>query len=182
MTVRTSARQYANALFDVATRSGRIEPIQRDLAGLTNLVASHAELADVLTNRAVPAAAKRAILAAIFTRLGTVADEVQRLLTWLADRDRLVLLAEIEAAFGQRVLEAAKIVNAEVTTTVPLDEPVRASLTQALSQALGQGIALHTRVDPSLVGGLVARVGSVVFDGSVTRQIARVREQLLAGR
>jgi len=182
MNARTSARQYANALFDVATKSGRTDQIQHDLTQFALLVSSHEELRRAFGERAVPPRAKAALLGALFAYLGDIADEVQRLLLWLADRDRLALLADIEAAFSARVLDARRIVRAEITTTVGLDDGARASLRQALGQAIGREVQMTERIDASIVGGMVAKVGSVVFDGSVTRQIERFREQLLAGR
>ncbi|MCC7008246.1 MAG: ATP synthase F1 subunit delta [Acidobacteria bacterium] len=182
MNARTSARQYANALFDVASRNGRTEEIRRDLARFAALVASHAELGRVAADPAVPSSAKAAIVRALLDRMGGVADEVRRLLTWLADRDRLVLVADVDALFSARVLDAARIVNAEVTTPTGLDEGARAALQQALSKALGRDVVMTERVDSSIVGGLIAKAGSIVFDGSVTRQIDRVREQLLGSR
>jgi F-type H+-transporting ATPase subunit delta len=181
MNVRTSARQYANALFDVAAGHGLADRVQQELAEFASLVSSHEELARVLTDRRVPGPAKAAVIRALSERAG-LARELQRLLLWLADRDRLSLLPEIESAFSARVLDRAKVVKAEVTTTTGLPEEARGALQQALSRALGLDVQMTERVDPAIVGGIVARVGSVVFDGSVTRQIERVRERLLAGR
>jgi F-type H+-transporting ATPase subunit delta len=182
MNARTSARQYASALFDVALRNGRTEQIQRDLSEFAALLAGHQELRQFLTDRGASESVKTAILRAVFAHIGGIADEVQRLLLWLAGRNRLVLLAEIDDAFTKRVLDVANIVNAEVTTTVALDDASRTSLRQALGRALGRDVVITERLDPAIGGGVVAKAGGVVFDGSVTRQIERVREQLLAGR
>jgi F-type H+-transporting ATPase subunit delta len=100
------------------------------------------------------------------------------LLRLLADRDRLGLLAEVGHAFAERLLELRRVVPAEIVTAVPLGETRRAALAEALARATGRTVTITERVDPAIIGGVVARVGSLVFDGSITRQIERMREQL----
>ena len=77
-------------------------------------------------------------------------------------------------------MSADQAVAADVATAVPLARDRATALEGALSRATGQRVTITTRVDPSLIGGVVARVGSMVFDGSVRRQLARMREKLLA--
>jgi F-type H+-transporting ATPase subunit delta len=180
MTARTASRRYAAALFDVATRSGDVDDAERDLNAFRDLVAGHAELKKVLETPAVPTEKKRAIVQALLARTGDGPANVRRLIAMLADRDRLALVADVAAAFSARVRQSKKIVAAEVVTAVPLGDGPRAALTQALGRAAGGAITLTERVDPSIVGGVIARVGGTVFDGSVTRQIARMKERLLA--
>jgi F-type H+-transporting ATPase subunit delta len=180
MTSGLAARRYGAALFDVASRGGDVERVRRDLAAMRDLVAGHDELRRVFETPAVPAARKRAILDAVVAALGDVSVEVRRLLELVADRDRLTLLAAITEAYVTQVNAARRTVPADVVTAVPLSDDRRAALTQALGRATGGEVTLSARVDPSIIGGVVARVGSVVFDGSVTRQIERLRERLLA--
>ena len=108
-----------------------------------------------------------------------IVAEVRRLLLFLADRDRLRLLAAIRDAFEARVMDAAKVVSADVVTAVPLPAHDEAALAAALGKVTGRQVTIQPRVDPSIVGGVVARVGSLVIDGSVVRQMARLRERLL---
>jgi F-type H+-transporting ATPase subunit delta len=97
----------------------------------------------------------------------------------LADRDRLMLLSEVRAAFEARLRQERHVLQAEVVTAVPLPESQRDSLVAALRQAAGSDLALTERVDPAIIGGVIARVGSLVFDGSVTRQLERMKQRLL---
>jgi len=182
MTPRALARQYAGALFDVAQKAGRIEPVRGDVTAFAALVSSHEELRRVLQNPAVPVARKRALVDALVAAAGDMTAEVRRLLGFLADHDRLMFLDDIVAAFVERAMEAEQVVQAAVTTASGLDPQAKTHLTDALARATGRQVRMTEHVDDAIIGGLVARVGSVVFDGSVARQIERLRERLLAER
>ena len=178
MTARTVARRYASALFDVTDKSGVVDRADRDLQALLGLLADHSELARVFESPAIPASRKRAIVEALFPLIGP-AGEVQRLVLMLADRDRLMLLPEIAAGFTERLNQMRRVVSAEVVTASPLPEAQRTALATALGRAADSQVTLTEKVDPAIIGGIVARVGSVVFDASVTRQIERLKQRLL---
>ena len=180
MTVRAVARQYALALFDVAQKGGQTDRVGRELAEFAALVASHDELSTVFANTAIPAAEKRAIVDRLVQALPELSAEIRRLLTLLADRDRLMLLETIAAIFKEKAMDAKRVVRAELVTAAPLDDAVRGRIAASLERVLGRQVTMTERVDPALVGGFVARVGSVVVDGSVMRHLERIREKLLA--
>ena len=180
MTSRAVARQYALALFDVAQKGGQTDRIGREIAEFAALIRSHEELFGVLTNGAIPAAQKRAIVDELVKALPELSPEVGRLVGFLADRDRLMHFDAIVAAFKEKAMDADRVVRAELSTAVAIDEPARGQIAAALAKALGRRVTMTEHVDPSLVGGFVARVGSVVFDGSVARHLERIRERLLA--
>ena len=179
MTHRGIARRYAAALFDVVSKSGDPARARRDLDEVAGVIRGHEELARVLENPAIAPAKKRAVITEILKH-GDVMAEVGRLLLMLADQDRLLLVQEIAEMFGQRVMTASRVLPAEVVTASPLSAASREKLATALGQATGSDVTLTERVDPAIVGGVVAKVGSVVFDGSVTRQIEKMRQKLLA--
>jgi F-type H+-transporting ATPase subunit delta len=180
VSVQSVARQYAQALFKVAERSRRQDEIGRDLEELMRLVDSHAELRAVFETPLVLPRKKRALVDALIAAAPDLGAEVGRLLELLAERDRLMLLGDIARAYRERVLVSERTVAAEVTTAIPIGDERRASLAQALGKATGQTVTISTKVDPAIMGGVVARVGSLVFDGSVARQIERLRQRLLA--
>lgn len=180
MTPRMVARRYAAALFDVVSRSGDVDRTERELGALVDLVAGHAELGRIFETPLVPPARKHALADAILRAAGGVSDHVARLVLLLADRDRLGALADVSAAFSARAMQARRVVPVEIVTAVLLADSQRAALTTALGRVTGSDVTVTTRVDPAIIGGVVARVGSVVFDGSVTRQIERLKEKLLA--
>jgi F-type H+-transporting ATPase subunit delta len=180
VSARSVARQYAQALFQVAERSQRQEAVGRDLAELMRVVNVHAELRAVFDTPLVGPRKKRAMVDALIAAAPDIGGEVGRLLELLADRDRLMVLGDIARAYTERVMAADRMVAAEVTTAVPIGQERRAALAQALGKATGQTVTIATQVDPEILGGVVARVGSLVFDGSVARQIERLRRRLLA--
>jgi len=137
-------------------------------------------LAKVLANAAVPAPRKRALVEQLTAR-AVLSAMVSRLLSLLAERDRLVLLADLLEAYRQRLLDHQGIVRAEVTSAVPLDAGQIAALGQAFARVTGRQVQVTAGVDPAALGGVVTRIGSVVYDGSVRRQLERLREGLTEG-
>ena len=180
MTSRGAALRYARALFDVAQKETDIQQVGRELSSFAALVAGHEVLSRALGNPAIPAPRKRAVVEDLLARAGTVSSVVSKLLLLLADRDRLVLLPEIASAYEARLMDHAKVVRAELTTAVALPEDRVAGLREGLATLTGRQVQLETRVNPSIIGGAVARVGSTVYDGSVTTQLQKVKERLVS--
>jgi F-type H+-transporting ATPase subunit delta len=178
VTHRTAATRYARALFDVALKEqADLARIESELTNFSTLVAGHETLAKALVNPAVPAPNKRAAIDQLTAHAG-VLPIVRKLLALLAERDRLVLLADLVAAYRQRLLDHTNVVRAEVTTALPLDPAHAKRIEESLVRATGRTVQLATHVDPAIVGGIVARVGSVVYDGSVANQLQRMKNRL----
>ena len=181
MTSRAAATRYARALFDVAQKEAGIQQVGRDLTAFAELVAQHDMLARVLSNPAIPAGRKRGVIEQLLARAGTVSPVVSKLLLLLADRDRLALLPELATAYQQRLMEHAQVVRAELVTAVPLPAERVTALQQGLAHATGRDVEMQTRIDPSIIGGAITRVGSIVYDGSVTRQLELMKAALVGG-
>lgn len=179
MTARAVATRYARALFDVTLKEGDLEQVGRDLAGFSELIASNETLARALTNPAIPVQKKRAVVKELTARAETLSPIVSKLLVLLADRDRLALLPEIVRAYETRVMDHALVVRAELVTAIALPSERLQALEQGLARATGRRVQMDSRIDPSILGGAIARVGSTVYDGSVTTQLARLKQQLM---
>jgi len=178
MTSKTAATRYARALFDVALHEkADLEVIERALADFNELFEQHPALKKVLLNPAVPAPRKRAAMIELTARANAPAIPA-KLLVLLAERDRLILLPELLAAYRERLMAYRNVVRAEITTATPLTEARMSAIEQRLAQMTGSKVALETRVDPAIIGGVVARVGSVVYDASLTRQLQKMKERL----
>jgi len=177
MTNRAAARRYARALFDVSLEQADPQQAGREIDAFAELMRANAELGRVLTSPAVPAARKRAAVEALVARLAP-SPVVSKLLVLLAGRDRLVLVPDVAASFRERLLDHQQVVRAEVTSAVPLSEESVTKLTRSLARVTGRDVLVETKVDEAILGGVVAKVGSVVFDGSVTRQLERMRARL----
>ena len=179
MTSRVAAIRYARALFDVALAERQdLDQIGGELSETVALVSGNEELARALTHAAIPAARKRAIVEALLSH-SSVNTLLARTLLLLADRDRLALLPDLAGAFRSRLMDHQHVVRAEVTTAMELPADRVSALQQGLAAATGRKVQLEVRVDPSIVGGAVTKIGSTVYDGSVTTQLERLRRQLV---
>ena len=181
MTNKTAALRYARALLEVGIKEqADLEGLERDLAAFVGLLSDHPTLAKVLLNPAVPVPRKRAAVVELTTRMQP-APIVGKLLVLLAERDRLVLLPDLLASYRDLLLAHRNVVRAELTTAIPLDPARAAAIEQQLARATGRTVTLQTRTDPAIIGGVVARIGSTVYDGSVTRQLEKMKERLTEG-
>ena len=179
MTNKTAAIRYARALLDVAVKEqADLELVENELSQFADLFTHYPLLEKVLLNPAVPVPRKRAAVADILARV-TFSPIVTKLLTLLADRDRLVLVPDLLAAYRDRLLDHRGVVRAEVTTATPIDQARADAIQKSLATLTGRTVRLQTKVDPAIIGGLVARIGSTVYDGSVTRQLEKMKERLV---
>ena len=178
MTNRTAATRYARALLDVAVKEkADLDQIERELASINDLFKEHQALAQALLNPVVPVPRKRAAIEALTTQ-GHVLPMVAKLLGLLAERDRLVLLQDLLDAYHDRLLDYRNVVRAEITTTTALPPDRAKAIEASLARATGRTVTLTTKVDPSIIGGVITRIGSTIYDGSVTRQLQRMKEKL----
>jgi len=181
VTSRTAALRYARALYDVVRTEGAdLAQVESELVAFSALLKGHATLDQVLLNPAVPAPRKRSIVGLLVAR-AQVQAIVGKLFVLLAERDRLAILPDLIAAYHERLLEYRRVVRAEVTTAVSLPTGRTEEIERALEKATGRQVALSTRVDPQIIGGVVARVGGTVYDASITRQLEKMRQRLLEG-
>ncbi len=181
MTGRAAGIRYARALFDVALQeSADVQQIGRDLSAFAHLMAANDGLARVLTNPAIPASRKRGVVEQLLAHSGGVSPVLAKTLLLLADRDRLGILPDVDAAYGDRLMQHAHVVRAEVVSAAPLPADRVAALRDGLVRATGRSVQLETRVDPSLIGGAVTRVGSTVYDGSIATQLQKLKQELVS--
>lgn len=182
MTSRGAAVRYARALFDTAlAENNDLAATHRDLKGFADLFDGNEALSKALTNPAIPAARKRAVVQELVARDGHLQASVSKLLLLLAERDRLALVPAVRDAFESRLMDYQKVVRAEVTTAVALTADRIQAIRDGLTRATGRQVQLDTKVNPEIIGGAVARIGSTVFDGSVTRQLERLKDALTSG-
>ena len=181
MTSKAAALRYARALFDVALKeSSPLEQIEAELAGFVDLFRQHPTLEKVLLNPAVPVTRKSAAVGELLASLG-VHPVLGKLLMLLAGRDRLSVLPDLLAAFRDRLMDHQQVVRAEVTTATPLSADGARDIERHLARLTGKTVRLSARVDPAIIGGVVARIGSTVYDGSVTHQLEKIRMRLAQG-
>jgi F-type H+-transporting ATPase subunit delta len=180
VTHRTAATRYARALIEVAQKEHvDLSQIERELDAFIALLTANPTLELVLLNPAVPATKKRDAVAKLASEM-QVLPVVAKLLALLAERDRLVLIRELLSAYRDRVQTLQNVVRAEVTTAAALAPERAREIERNLAQLTGRTVLLSMRVDPSIVGGIVTKIGSTVYDGSVTNHLRRMKQRLLS--
>jgi F-type H+-transporting ATPase subunit delta len=175
-----AARRYARALFGLANEEGRVVEIRDELKQLAAVLESNEELRNVLFRPLHPVAERRAVLGEVSDRLAA-GRTVRNFLSFLVDQRRLVDFAEIRAEYERLADVAAGRTRAEVVTATPLSDEQRERLRRALSARTGQDVELDVAVDAGLLGGAIASVGALVFDGSLRTQLTQLRASLTKG-
>lgn len=181
MTSGAAAGRYARALFDVVLREhpADLETVHGEVQQLAALFTGNAALASAMVNPAVPVTKKVAVTRAILDQAGPVTPPVAKLVLMLAGRDRLLLLPGIARVYGDRLMDHQRVIRGEVTTAMPLAADKLRALEQGLERATGRRVVLASKIDPSIIGGIVARLGSTVYDGSVTTQLEKMKQSLI---
>lgn len=172
------SRRYARALLELGTESANLDALVEEVS---RMAAAWDESADLRTVMAIPTIAidvKKAILFEVTSKLGlgTITSNTVLLLT---DRRRLRLISEI-AQFLREMNDAKKgLVRAEVVTAVPLSEAFYSRLKEQLERLTGKQVVLDRKQDSSMLGGVVARIGDQVFDGSLRTRLSSLKSALL---
>jgi F-type H+-transporting ATPase subunit delta len=175
------SRSYAKALFELARERNQTDAIARELEAIAKLLDVEAELRAFFARPWVAATVKRNAAAELATRLG-VSPLTRDFLALVAARGRTGHFRAIVAAFGELQDGAAGRARARVRTAMPLSATERASLSERLGRVLeGRQVVLEEVVDRDLLGGFVAEIGSLLVDGSLNGQLARLRDRLVKG-
>lgn len=178
MSLRTIARRYAAALADVAIALGEDREIQGELNTWESMIESSNELRQVVDSPTITLDEKRRILNKLIERVKphpTTANFLQVLL----QNHRLAQLAAINQRFAQVLDERSGVVAATVTTARPIDDTSQDTLRETLATLTGKKVRLSFETDVELIGGLVTRIGSTIYDGSVRNQLQQAKERLI---
>ena len=169
-------RGYAEALFSVARAEGALPTVEDELYGFAKGLEQHTDLREALTDAALPTENKKAVIAEV---LGERANPVTvSLLGFIVDAGRAREISAIVERLAQVAASERDHALAEVRSAVALNEAQRDRIAQALSAATGRTVDVKVVVDPSVVGGIVARVGDEVFDGSVSSRLESAKQHL----
>ena len=171
-----AAKRYAQAVLELAKERGTLDAWHADLARLNELM-SNPQATAFFANPSVPAEQKEAILD---EALAGGQPEARNLARLLAERGRLEDVPQIFALYEDGLRTERGIVVAEVTTAEPLNPEEQQLVGEHLSRLVGKRVELRSRVDPEIIGGIVARVGDQLIDGSVISRLRRLRARLAA--
>jgi F-type H+-transporting ATPase subunit delta len=181
MKSQAAAHRYAKALFGLAKEEHRLADVRQELSRFAELLDLSPELRGALQQPLHPANERKAVLKAL-----AAPAELSRLLvnfcSFLIDQRRLVDFQSVREEFDRLADEEAGLTTAEVVSASPLDDRRRDRLRRALSERTGREVRLEVSVDPGLIGGAVAKVGDLVFDGSIRTQLSQLRANLTKGQ
>jgi F-type H+-transporting ATPase subunit delta len=169
---------YAEALFGVVRAEDELDRVEDELFRFGKLLESNHELKQALSDRALERNQRIKILEEL---LGDkVSSHTLALLTFIVSQGRARQLPQILEEVAKLAAEARDSVVAEVRSAVPLDDGQRRSLAEALSKSTGKKVDVKVLIDPSVIGGVVAKVGDTVIDGTVKRRLEQLKEQVKA--
>ena len=177
MARRVYARRYARAVFEIALERKELDRWRADLAKIAAL-GENAEFMTLIENPKVGFDEKEKLLAKVLDDVNPLA---RNLVYLLVSRGRFGMAGDIADEY-HRLLDGYRgIEHAEVVTAVPLDDKEKKKLEEHLGQLVGKKVVLEASVDPSLVGGMIARVGGKLLDGSTYSQLLALKKELAAG-
>lgn len=177
MAMGTLARRYAKAFVEISAKKGIVDAVGDDLLALAEVIDANRDLQVVLQNPAIDAASRLEVLGDVLVRLGGRA-ETRAFVAALIERGRLGALSAIAAAYRALADELAGRVRAEVISAERLDDSRMMRIQRALEASTGKAVVLSQREDPALVAGVVTKIGSWIYDGSLRNQLRQLRETL----
>lgn len=180
MSVIAIARRYAEALADVATARNQVEQIDGEVRVFAEMMKSSRELHDTFASPIVSQTDKLKVLEALLARTRT-GEMTANLLRTLLSHYRLQHVAEVYEQFRREMNERKGLIIAEVTTATEVGAAEQAKMGRTLEQMTGKQVEFKFKTDASLIGGVVTRIGSVVYDGSVRTQLREIKERLKQG-
>jgi F-type H+-transporting ATPase subunit delta len=176
LSLQTIARRYATALADIVTERGEAAAVLKELSDWERMIAENANLREVFANPTISYEQKRKVLNELISRT-RVRPTTANFLQVLLKNQRLTELAEINRKFAEVLDERSGVVAAEVVTAHPVPDNVKQAIHSRLKALTGKEVRLNFETNDVIIGGLVTRIGSTVYDGSIKTQL-----ELLATR
>ena len=180
MSLQKIARRYAIALADVVIVRGDGQAVQEELSAWESMISANPLLKEVLGNPTIAYDQKKRLLEELISRT-KVRPTTANFLRVLLQNQRLTEIAEVNRRFAETMDERSGVASAFVTTARPLSEDIKSALHTKLLSVTGKKVRLTFTTDEELIGGIVTRIGSTVYDGSIRNQLNEI-EQTLTGR
>ena len=171
------AKRYAKALFSVAKEESKLDVFSEALRDISAFLADNQEIGAALENPVVPADVKQEVMEEII-KASKAEASLANFLRLLTERGRIQYLGVISEAFQELMDEELGVVRAKVKTAVPLSDSMKEKMKEILSEVTGKQVALVTEEDPDIIGGVVAYVGDMVWDGSIRSQLDGFKESI----
>ncbi len=180
MTSTVIARRYAKALFAAAKEEGKLEAFSQALKEIDAFLEENPDIESTLVSPIFPADLKHSVIDGVIKALD-IKGTLVSFLRLLVDRYRIQYLRQIVDSFQGFMDEEMGIVRAVVRAAVPMSEDLKKKFAEVLEQVTGKQVTLQIEEDPAIVGGVVARVGDMVWDGSIKSQLQNIRESIGRG-
>lgn len=180
MSVETIARRYATALADVVLKSGATEAVKGELKTWEELIKANSDLQNTFRNPAIAHLNKEKILETLLERTKP-SKTTANFLRILLKNSRLTELSEINDRFALVLEERSGVVSAEIISARELSGGAKEDLKTNLEKLTGKHVNLNFDINEEIIGGVVTRIGSTVYDGSVKTKLENLREQLISG-
>lgn len=180
MSIRTVARRYAEAMADVAMGRNQVDEIDNELCAFAGMTGVGSELYDLFASPIISQADKGRVLEALIAKTHP-GEATANLLRTLLRNYRLHHIGEVYEQFRRQINRRKGVVIAEVTTAAEIGSAEQETLGHNLREMVGRQIQLQFKTDPSLIGGVVTRIESVVYDGSISTQLREIKQRLKSG-
>jgi len=174
---QTVARRYASALADVIIARSEEAEVRQELTSWEGLILSNPTLLEAFTNPTIPYEQKAKVLNELIART-KVRPTTANFLRILLKNQRLAEIAQVNAKLAQVLDERSGVVGAQVTSARPVADSIKVALEEKLGVITGKRVRLSFQTDETLLGGIVTRIGSTIYDGSVRNQLKRLGEEL----
>lgn len=180
MSTETVARRYSAALADVVLQTGDVDAVKAELAGWHQIFDENPDLSNVFSNPAISHVNKEKLLEELLAK-SRPSKTTANFLRILLRNDRLNEIGEIHNRFASVLEERKGVVSAEITSARELPESERAAFQANLEKLTGKKVNIKFVTNSDIIGGVVTRIGSTVYDGSVRTKLDTLKEQLIGG-
>ncbi len=177
MSSQTIARRYASALAEVIIERGEETEVREELGAWEKMISGNGPLLEAFSNPTIAYEQKQRVLNELIART-KVRPTTANFLRVLLKNQRLAELRQVNAKLAQVLDESAGVVSARVTSARPVSDEIKSALEEKLGELTRKRIRLSFETDETLIGGLVTRIGSTIYDGSVRNQLSRLAEEL----
>jgi F-type H+-transporting ATPase subunit delta len=171
------AGRYASALFELANESSKLSDVEKDLVTFQGLLDESSDLVRLVRSPVIAADDQARAIAVIVDKAG-IGGLAANFLKLVSSNRRLFVIQDIIKAYRTLAAKARGEIAAEVTSAVPLSDEQVASLKETLKASMGKDVTLQSRVDPSLLGGLIVKVGSRMIDSSLKTKLQNIKVAL----
>ncbi len=178
MSVETVARRYAVALADVVTKTSETTSVQTELRIWEEMMTSNSQLLEAFSNPAIAHDSKEKVLENLIEKTKPT-KTTANFLRVLLRNSRLTEISEIMERFASVLEERSGAIAAQVTSARPLSEAEKADLQTNLNKLTGKNVSPNFEIDENIIGGVITRIGSTVYDGSVKTKLEELKQQLI---